>query len=170
MQQYPCKTRGIFGKFAKFEPKHFAELQCESVVSPARSEPTDNKKSHHPFSGAPCLSSDLGSPYRHQAAPPLFPHLCSSDNAESQQLTMAGTDTFNINGYTATETTEICSRVGTKKANMRVDKIFISSVMGGCYLAFSSSVCLVINTSPWVRVLEIGVKSSRTGTNQVPHL
>ncbi|KAJ6784018.1 hypothetical protein PWT90_00305 [Aphanocladium album] len=58
-------------------------------------------------------------------------------------------DTFNVNAYTPMETTEICSRVGTKKANMRVDKIFISSVIAGCYLAFSSSVCLVINTSPW---------------------
>lgn len=62
-------------------------------------------------------------------------------------------DTFNVNAYTPLETTEICSRVGTKKANMRIDKIFFSAVIAGCYLAFSSSVCLVINASPWVRVL-----------------
>ncbi|KAF1739689.1 putative formate transporter [Beauveria bassiana] len=57
-------------------------------------------------------------------------------------------DAFIVNAYTPMETTEICSRVGTEKANMRVDKIFISAVVAGCYIAFSSSVCLVINTSP----------------------
>ncbi|KAM3535214.1 hypothetical protein MY4038_001455 [Beauveria bassiana] len=57
-------------------------------------------------------------------------------------------DAFIVNAYAPMETTEICSRVGTEKANMRVDKIFISAVVAGCYIAFSSSVCLVINTSP----------------------
>ncbi|KAM3541999.1 hypothetical protein ARSEF1564_005099 [Beauveria bassiana] len=38
-------------------------------------------------------------------------------------------DAFIVNAYTPMETTEICSRVGTEKANMRVDKIFISAVM-----------------------------------------
>ena len=55
-----------------------------------------------------------------------------------------------FNAYTPQQTTEICSRVGTRKANMRADKIFFSSFIAGCYLAFSSAVCLVINTSPWV--------------------
>ncbi|OAA57328.1 Formate/nitrite transporter [Cordyceps fumosorosea ARSEF 2679] len=62
-------------------------------------------------------------------------------------------ESLSVNAYTPLETTEICSRVGTKKANMRVDKIFISAVIAGCYLAFSSSVCLVINTSPWYTTL-----------------
>lgn len=59
-------------------------------------------------------------------------------------------DIFNINAYSPVETTEICSRVGTKKANMRVDKIIVSSFIAGCFLSLSGSVCLVINTSPWV--------------------
>ncbi|KAM3499655.1 hypothetical protein MY11210_009599 [Beauveria gryllotalpidicola] len=62
-------------------------------------------------------------------------------------------DTFIVNSYTPMETTEICSRVGAEKANMRVDKIFISAVIAGCYIAFSSSVYLVINTSPWYTTL-----------------
>lgn len=60
-----------------------------------------------------------------------------------------------MNAYTPQQTTEICSRVGTKKANMSIDKIFFSSFIAGCYLAFSSSVCLVINTSPWVRMYKL---------------
>lgn len=77
-------------------------------------------------------------------------------------------DALNVNAYTPLETTEICSRVGTKKANMRIDKIFISAVIAGCYLAFSSSVCLVINTSPWVRgLLSNSDANNKTGTQGI---
>ncbi|KAF2723498.1 Formate/nitrite transporter [Polychaeton citri CBS 116435] len=53
------------------------------------------------------------------------------------------------NAYSPKETVELCSRVGTMKANARVDKMFISAVLAGCLLAFACAVVLVVNSSPW---------------------
>jgi len=41
------------------------------------------------------------------------------------------------NAYTPKETTELCSRAGTIKGNMRADKVFVSSFVAGCLLAFA---------------------------------
>jgi hypothetical protein len=41
------------------------------------------------------------------------------------------------NAYTPKEALELCGRAGVTKANMRVDKIFISSFVAGCPLAFA---------------------------------
>jgi formate/nitrite transporter FocA (FNT family) len=41
------------------------------------------------------------------------------------------------NAYTPKETTELCSRAGTMKGNMRADKVFMSSFIAGCLLAFA---------------------------------
>jgi formate/nitrite transporter FocA (FNT family) len=53
------------------------------------------------------------------------------------------------NAYSPKETTELCSRAGVAKANMRIDKIFFSSFMAGCLLAFACAASLSTQTSPW---------------------
>jgi formate/nitrite transporter FocA (FNT family) len=53
------------------------------------------------------------------------------------------------NAYTPREATEQCSRAGVAKANMRLDKMFFSSFMAGCILAFACAATLSTNTSPW---------------------
>ena len=53
------------------------------------------------------------------------------------------------NAYSPKETTELCSRAGATKANMRIDKIFFSSFMAGCLLAFACAASLSTQTSPW---------------------
>jgi len=53
------------------------------------------------------------------------------------------------NAYTPKEAIEICSRAGTYKANMRIDKIIVSSFMGGGLLSFAGASYVTINTSPW---------------------
>lgn len=52
------------------------------------------------------------------------------------------------NSYTPKETTELCSWAGYAKANMRVDKIFLSSFMARCLLSFACAAVLSVNTSP----------------------
>lgn len=41
------------------------------------------------------------------------------------------------NAYTPKEAVEICSRAGTYKAKMRIDKIIISAFMAGALLSFA---------------------------------
>lgn len=53
------------------------------------------------------------------------------------------------NSYSPKETVELCSRAGVMKANMRLDKVFMSSVMAGCLLAFACAAVLITNTAPW---------------------
>jgi len=53
------------------------------------------------------------------------------------------------NAYTPKETTELCSRAGTTKANMRADKVFVSSFVAGCFLALACACSLTISVSPW---------------------
>lgn len=53
------------------------------------------------------------------------------------------------NAYSPKEAIEISSRAGTYKANMRIDKIIISSFMAGALLSFAGACYAVINTSPW---------------------
>ncbi|KAH9810092.1 Formate/nitrite transporter [Teratosphaeria destructans] len=54
-----------------------------------------------------------------------------------------------VNCYTPKETVELCSRAGVAKANMRLDKMFFSSFMAGCLLAFACAALLSTNTAPW---------------------
>ncbi|THY23811.1 Formate/nitrite transporter [Aureobasidium pullulans] len=61
------------------------------------------------------------------------------------------------NAYTAQQTTEIASRMGTAKANMRVDKIFTSSFMAGAILAFACAAVSTVNTAPWYQENAPGV-------------
>ena len=53
------------------------------------------------------------------------------------------------NCYSAKETVELCSRAGVMKANMRLDKIFMSAVMAGCLLSFACAAVLITETVPW---------------------
>lgn len=54
-----------------------------------------------------------------------------------------------MDAYSPRETTELCSRAGAKKAHMRVDKIFFSSVYAGMLLSFAGATHLSIQSSPW---------------------
>lgn len=54
-----------------------------------------------------------------------------------------------MNAHSPKETIELCGRAGTAKANMRIDKMFLSSVMAGMLLAFACAVLLSTNTAPW---------------------
>jgi hypothetical protein len=47
------------------------------------------------------------------------------------------------------QTTELVSRIGAKKARMRIDKMFINSFMGGCLISFGCALALSTNASPW---------------------
>jgi formate/nitrite transporter FocA (FNT family) len=51
--------------------------------------------------------------------------------------------------YTPRETTELVSRAGVHKGNMRVDKIFLSSVNAGMVLSFACATHLSIQSSEW---------------------
>lgn len=61
------------------------------------------------------------------------------------------------NAYTPRETTELCSRAGVVKANMRVDKIFFSSFMAGCLLALACACTLSVTVAPWYQENAPGV-------------
>jgi len=61
------------------------------------------------------------------------------------------------NAYTPKETTELCSRAGTMKGNMRADKVFVSSFVAGCLLAFACACTLSVSVSPWFQENAPGV-------------
>jgi formate/nitrite transporter FocA (FNT family) len=61
------------------------------------------------------------------------------------------------NAYTPKETTELCSRAGVMKANMRIDKVFASSFMAGCLLAFACACTLSVTVAPWYQENAPGV-------------
>ncbi|KAL4875413.1 Formate/nitrite transporter [Aspergillus karnatakaensis] len=54
-----------------------------------------------------------------------------------------------IDAYTAAEVAEFIGRAGTVKGNMRLDKIFFSSVSAGAILALACGTVLSTNASPW---------------------
>jgi formate/nitrite transporter len=53
------------------------------------------------------------------------------------------------NADTPAETVELISRAGVVKGNMRLDKLFFSSVSAGCLLSFSCATFLGTGSSPW---------------------
>lgn len=57
----------------------------------------------------------------------------------------------NLAAYTPTEVVELMSRIGTKKGNMRPDKIFFSAVSSGCMTSFGSGAALIALASPWLQ-------------------
>jgi formate/nitrite transporter FocA (FNT family) len=54
-----------------------------------------------------------------------------------------------MDAFTPQQTIELVSRIGTKKAHMRIDKLFSNSVMTGPLLGFGCAVLVSINASPW---------------------
>jgi hypothetical protein len=61
------------------------------------------------------------------------------------------------NAYTPKETTELCSRAGAMKANMRADKVFVSGFMAGCLLALACACTLSVTVAPWYQENAPGV-------------
>jgi hypothetical protein len=56
---------------------------------------------------------------------------------------------MSYNAHTPAKTIEIVCRAGVSKGNMRLNKVFFSSVSGGCLLSFASATALSTNASPW---------------------
>lgn len=56
-----------------------------------------------------------------------------------------------MDAYTPTEVVELISRAGVTKGNMRLDKVFFSSVSAGCLLAFACGTMLSTSTAPWLQ-------------------
>jgi hypothetical protein len=51
--------------------------------------------------------------------------------------------------FSPQEVIEAVSNAGVKKGNMRLDKVFFSSVSAGCLLAFACGTVLSTNATPW---------------------
>ncbi|KAF2771084.1 Formate/nitrite transporter [Teratosphaeria nubilosa] len=54
-----------------------------------------------------------------------------------------------MDAFTPQQTIELCSRIGTKKAHMRLDKLFLNSCMTGPLLGFGCAVLVSTNAAPW---------------------
>lgn len=54
-----------------------------------------------------------------------------------------------MDAFTPQQTIELVSRIGCKKAHMRLDKLFINSFMAGPLLGFGCAILVSINASPW---------------------
>lgn len=67
----------------------------------------------------------------HLVSPPPSVTYCQSEN------------------YSPCESLEIVSRMGVKKAHMRIDKSFLSAVSAGMILAFACATYISTNTAPW---------------------
>ncbi|EKD14931.1 uncharacterized protein L3040_005007 [Drepanopeziza brunnea f. sp. 'multigermtubi'] len=56
-----------------------------------------------------------------------------------------------MDALTPAQTTELVSRLGEKKARTRLDKMFINSFMGGCFVSCGAALSLSTSASPWFR-------------------
>ncbi|KAJ5721725.1 formate/nitrite transporter family protein [Penicillium malachiteum] len=56
---------------------------------------------------------------------------------------------MSFDALSAQEVIEAVARSGVQKGNMRLDKVFLSSVSAGCLLAFACGTALSTNASPW---------------------
>lgn len=65
------------------------------------------------------------------------------------QLRTGNRKPFSMDAFTPAQTTELVSRIGAKKAKMRVDKMFVNSFLGGALLCFGAALALSTNTAPW---------------------
>ncbi|KAF2116566.1 Formate/nitrite transporter, partial [Lophiotrema nucula] len=54
-----------------------------------------------------------------------------------------------MDSFTPQQTVELCSRIGTKKAHMRLDKLFVNSCMTGPLLGFGCAILVSTNAAPW---------------------
>jgi formate/nitrite transporter FocA (FNT family) len=56
---------------------------------------------------------------------------------------------LSLDAYSPGEVVAQIAHVGVLKGNMRLDKVFFSSVSAGCLLAFACGTVLSTNTTPW---------------------
>lgn len=77
--------------------------------------------------------------------PSLYTSLLSTLHSFYDQLAKK----FIMDAFTPAQTTELVSRIGAKKARMRIDKMFINSFMGGALISFGCALALSTNSSPW---------------------
>lgn len=54
-----------------------------------------------------------------------------------------------MDAFTPQQTIELVSRIGTKKAHMRLDKLWWNSFMTGPLLGFGCAVLVSTNAAPW---------------------
>lgn len=54
-----------------------------------------------------------------------------------------------FDAFSPEEVIEAVANAGVKKGNMRLDKVFLSSVSAGCLLAFACGTVLSTNATPW---------------------
>ncbi|RDW63472.1 hypothetical protein BP6252_11017 [Coleophoma cylindrospora] len=54
-----------------------------------------------------------------------------------------------MDAFTPAQTIELISRIGTKKATMRLDKLIINSIMGGLLLGFGCALNVSTASAPW---------------------
>lgn len=54
-----------------------------------------------------------------------------------------------MDAFTPAQTTELISRIGAKKAQTRVDKMFVNSFLGGTLISFRCALALSTNAAPW---------------------
>jgi formate/nitrite transporter FocA (FNT family) len=54
-----------------------------------------------------------------------------------------------FDSFSALEVIEAVANTGVHKGNMRLDKVFFSSVSAGCLLSFACGTALSTNASPW---------------------
>lgn len=54
-----------------------------------------------------------------------------------------------MDAFTPAQTTELISRIGAKKARMRLDKMIVNSFMGGMFISIGGALALSTNASPW---------------------
>lgn len=54
-----------------------------------------------------------------------------------------------MDAFTAQQTIELVSRIGCKKAHMRIDKLFFNSFMTGPLLGFGCAWLVSTNAAPW---------------------
>ncbi|KAF2083751.1 hypothetical protein K490DRAFT_60208 [Saccharata proteae CBS 121410] len=54
-----------------------------------------------------------------------------------------------MDAFTPQQTIELVSRIGCKKAHMRLDKLFINSIMAGPLLGFGCAILVSTNASSW---------------------
>jgi formate/nitrite transporter FocA (FNT family) len=54
-----------------------------------------------------------------------------------------------MDAFTPAQTTELISRIGAKKARMRLDKMFVNSFMGGALISMGAALAVSTNSSPW---------------------
>lgn len=54
-----------------------------------------------------------------------------------------------MDSFTPLQTVELLSRVGAKKANARLDKMAVNSVMGSLLLGFGCAMNVLTLSSPW---------------------